>query len=231
MSATRHVVAALLGTACVIGAAFPAAAQTGLSFNGSTQYVTFGPAADLNATSFTVETWFMRTAAGVTTSTGTGGWANIVPLVTKGRAEAETPANLNMNYFLGIRSDNKLAADCEETSGPNHPIGGVTAIALNTWYHAAITYNATTGRYTLYLNGAVEKDTTMTPSRRRTPASARHWQPPSPARRQSSGSAGQLLRGRLDGPASGTWRGRNARSSAPDCGSQRDRSDRALRAQ
>ena len=36
------------------------------------------------------------------TRTGTGGIASAMPLVTKGRAEAETPANLNMDYFLGI---------------------------------------------------------------------------------------------------------------------------------
>jgi hypothetical protein len=100
----------------------------------------------------------------VTTSTsGTGGWTNIIPLLTKGRAEVETPDSLNINYFLGIRSDGRLAADFEEAAGPNHPIGGkVTTIANNVWYHAAVTYNASTGRYTLYLNGAIENDTTLT---------------------------------------------------------------------
>ena len=125
-------------------------------------YVTFGDATALHVTSFTVETWFRLDAAGTATSTGTGGWGSIVPLVTKGRGEAETPANLNMNYFLGIRSDGRLAADFEEPSGPNHPIGGVTAISTGTWYHAAVAFDAVTGRYTLYLNGLVENDTTLT---------------------------------------------------------------------
>ena len=140
----------------------PAAAQTGLQFNGSSQYVTFGSAAGLNASNFTLECWFMRTGTGVTTTTGTGGLLNSIPLVSKGRGEQETPANLNMNYFLGIRSDNVIVADFEEGSGPNHPIAGQTPIQLNTWYHAAVTYQASTGRYRLYLNGVSEKDTSLT---------------------------------------------------------------------
>ena len=63
--------------------------------------MTFGAASALGATAFTLECWFRRDGAGVTVSTGTGG-ITAVPLVTKGRGEAESPANLNMNYFLGI---------------------------------------------------------------------------------------------------------------------------------
>lgn len=142
-------------------AAAPASAQTGLRFDGTNDYVTFGNTSQLRVSDFTVEVWFRRDAAGVATSTGTGGWGAIVPLLTKGRGESES-ATLNMNWFLGIRSDGRLAADFEEATGPNHPLGGTTAIANNTWYHAAVTYDHTTGRYTLYLNGAVEKDTTLT---------------------------------------------------------------------
>ena len=62
-----------------------------LQLNGSSQYVTFGAAPALNASNFTLELWFQRTGAGVGTTTGTGGIASAIPLVTKGRAEAETP--------------------------------------------------------------------------------------------------------------------------------------------
>src|SRR5262245_38330118 len=87
-----------------------AQSQRALQLDGSTQYVTFGKAYPLQASSFTVEIRFKRTGAGVTTSTsGTGGWTNIVPLLTKGRAELDTPDSLNINYFLGIRSDGRLA--------------------------------------------------------------------------------------------------------------------------
>src|SRR5205085_2851430 len=107
--------------------------------------------------SFTVETWFKRDGAGVTTTTGTGGLAAVVPLVTKGRNEGEGNAT-DVNYFLGL-SGNALAADFEEGAGAtnpglNHPVIGVTQIQNDVWYHAAVTYNGSAVQ--LYLNGVLE---------------------------------------------------------------------------
>ena len=106
-----------------------AAGNAAVQLNGSSQYVTFGAAAghgELGASVFTLELWFKRTGAGVGTSTGTGGIASAIPLISKGRAEAETPANLNMNYFLGIdATTGTLVADFEDTvDGGNHPVAG-----------------------------------------------------------------------------------------------------------
>src|SRR4051794_19642070 len=128
-----------------------ASAPTALQLNGTTQYVTFGAAPGLGATQFTLETWFKRTGAGVGTSTG--GLTNAIPLVTKGRGEADTPANFNMNYFLGIdATTGRLQADFEDTSGgANHPLTGTTVVTSNVWHHAAATFNGTT--LTLYLDG------------------------------------------------------------------------------
>ena len=83
------------------GSASAAGTATALQFNGTSQYVTFGAAPGLGASTFTLETWFKRTGAGVGTSTGCGGIASAIPLITKGRAEAES-SNVDMNYFLGI---------------------------------------------------------------------------------------------------------------------------------
>ena len=104
---------------------------------------------------FTLETWFKREGPGVATSTGTGGLAAAIPLVTKGRGEAEG-SNVDMNYFLGIDSKTRvLAADFEDTAGGvNHPVLGTTAICDGLWYHAAATYDGTTWR--LYLNGVLD---------------------------------------------------------------------------
>src|SRR4029079_11640910 len=104
-----------------------------LQLNGSTQYVTFGTAAPLGAANFTLETWFKRTAAGVGVTTGTGGIASAIPLVTKGGAEGESPANLNMDWFLGIDASwGVLVADFEDTvNGGNHPVAGATAVTSN----------------------------------------------------------------------------------------------------
>ena len=90
--------------------------------------------------------------------TGSGG-ITAVPLITKGRAEADGSV-VDMNYFLGIRTtDNVLVADFEEGTGQtspglNHPVAGTTAIVNGVWYHAAATYDGTTWR--LYLNGNLE---------------------------------------------------------------------------
>ena len=131
-------------------------------------YVTFGPATStLGAATFTIETWFKRDAAGVATSTGSGGVVAI-PLVTKGMAEGEG-GGLDMNYFLGIRqADNLLVADFEDTAtGLNHPVAGVdlTIHAANgAWHHAAATYDGTTWR--LYLDGVLDGQLVVGNSRR-----------------------------------------------------------------
>src|ERR1041384_4145780 len=78
-----------------------AATEYALQFDGVDDRVTFGAASGLGAQVFTLETWFMRTGPGVGASTGTGGLTSAVPLVTKGRGEADGN-NLDMNYFLGI---------------------------------------------------------------------------------------------------------------------------------
>ena len=152
--------AVLACAALVCGCASLGAANTAVSFDGVNDYVTFGPAPGLGSATFTIETWFKRTGAGVATSTGTGG-ISAIPLVTKGRAEADG-SNLDMNYFLGIRAtDGVLCADFEEGAagaqpGLNHPVAGVTPIPNNVWMHAAATYDGV--KWRLYLNGALEAE-------------------------------------------------------------------------
>ena len=51
---------------------------------------------------------------------------------------------------------NKLAADFEEGTGPNHAIIGTTVIPLNTWTHVAATYEPVSAVWYLYINGVQE---------------------------------------------------------------------------
>jgi hypothetical protein len=138
----------------------PLATATGLRFGGTNAYVTFGDPADLDLAQFTAECWFRRDATGTTTTTGTGGIPDAVPLVTKGAPEVDAGDNRDMNFILGIRnSDGALCADFEEGAGGsspslNHPVAGVTSISLGAWHHAAATYDGTTWK--LYLDGNLE---------------------------------------------------------------------------
>ena len=150
---TRFCWTAVLGMVATLACVAPAVAQTGIQFDGTNDYVTFGPAiSTLGASTFTIEVWFMRTGTGATTTTGA---LTAVPLLAKGRGEADG-SNVDCNYFLGIQtSNNVLAADFEDTAtGANHPVTGSTVILNNVWYHAAATFDGTTFR--LYLNGILE---------------------------------------------------------------------------
>ena len=176
--ARRRLTPALLVMAMVVallpvGQAATAATNTALQFNGSTQHVrtaTTTSSTALQLTNFTIETWFRRTGTGAVSSSGTPpqGINTFIPLITKGRVDtdADTTGARDVNYFLGIEGNsNTLAADFEEgrtgspSPGANHPIQGTTPIALNTWYHAAATFNGST--FAIYLNGNLEASASL----------------------------------------------------------------------
>lgn len=180
----------------IISAIESVEAQTGLYFDGVNDHVTFGVAPGLNGSQFTLEIWFKREGAGLTSNTGTGG-VKAFPLITKGRNETEG-STVDANYFLGIDSaTNVLAADFEEiTPGPvpglNHPILGTTPICYHVWYHAAATYDGTTWR--LFLNGNLENTLVVN----RTPQSASIQHAALATAMNSTGVASGFFNGRLD---------------------------------
>ena len=144
--------------------AYTSVAQTGLQFNGSSQYVTFGAAtSQLGVTNFTLEAWVKKDATGgKTMSTGTNGLDGVsprplvYPVLTKGMGEGETPANINTNWFLGITSTGFIGADFEDhATGLNHPVWGNTLVPVGEWHHIAATYDGRTWR--LYLDGILDK--------------------------------------------------------------------------
>lgn len=128
------------------------ASTQSLLFDGSTNYVQLGNVSPLQLTAFTLEAWIRPAGAGKTANTGLGG-VDAFPIVTKGRGEDDSPSNLNMNYFLGLRSDYKLVADFEESAGRNRPVNGKSVIPLNTWTHVAVTYDPESAIWRMYVNG------------------------------------------------------------------------------
>lgn len=131
----------------------PAAGSSGVYFDGLLDHVALGDAEELKLGTFTLETWFRRESAGVSTTTGTGGVVAI-PLVAKGRNQSEN-STLDTNWFLGIReSDGVLCADFEGAGGANVPVNGITPVPNGVWQHAAATFDGTEWR--LYLNGNLE---------------------------------------------------------------------------
>lgn len=138
-------------------------ANTALWFDGVNDHVTMGVAPELGvggppSNGMTLECWFRRDGSGVTASSGSGGVA-VVPLVSRGRGETDG-SNLDCNYLFGITSNGLLGADFETypatglRAGDNYPITGTNApLGFGTWHHAAVTYNGTTAKWTLYLDG------------------------------------------------------------------------------
>jgi concanavalin A-like lectin/glucanase superfamily protein/cohesin domain-containing protein/slime mold repeat-containing protein len=126
-----------------------------LSFDGTNDYVAMGQAPGLGASQFTIETWMYWTGGGTTVSTGTGGIGAVIPILSKGGAEQDSPPNLNMNYLLGI-AGGRLAGDFEDAaSGLNHPVctqASEPTITVDTWHHVAATYDGAT--WALYLDGS-----------------------------------------------------------------------------
>ncbi|MCC6652382.1 MAG: T9SS type A sorting domain-containing protein [Candidatus Eisenbacteria bacterium] len=201
MNLSRLLKGAGLMAALSLCATPDALAQSAVQFDGVNDHIAFGAAAPLGASTFTLETWFKRTGAGIATSTGTGGVTSAVPLVTKGRGEADG-STLDMNYFLGVRTtDSVLVADYEEGTGQtspglNHPIIGTTSLSRNVWYHAAVTFDGTTLR--LYLNGNLES--TVAVGAARLPQSASLQHAALGTAMTSTGAAAGFFAGALDEP-------------------------------
>jgi hypothetical protein len=132
----------------------PPGTGSALEFDGNDDHVTMGVAPSLGLDQFTLETWLKRTGPGQSIGSGVGGVTGI-PLVAKGRGEADGDER-DCNYFFAIRSsDGVLSADFEDyASGANHPVAGTTAIQNDLWYHAAVTYDGMS--WALYLNGQLE---------------------------------------------------------------------------
>ncbi len=134
---------------------------------GSSNYIKLSNNASLQLKAFTLEAWIQPLGTGLTSSSGNGS-NTAVPIITKGRGEADVPSNLNVNYFLGINAQKKLTADFEQSSGTNRFIISKTSIQDGSWTHVAVSYEPVSAVWKLYINGAL--DTTKDMGSNITPA-------------------------------------------------------------
>ncbi len=134
-----------------------------LAFDGVDDNVAYGAINALQK--YTVLAWVRVAAGGFqarTSAAGGGGFANIVPILSKGTAESESEA-IDIDYFLGIAPGGQLASDYENsTDSGNAALTGATALAVGTWYMVGTTLDASAGTRALWVNGA--SDATAVPT-------------------------------------------------------------------
>jgi hypothetical protein len=131
-----------------------------IQLNGTNQYINVGNTSSLHLTSFTLEAWIKIEGSGVITSTSSnGGFTNVVPIITKGRAENDNIKASQINYFLGYQpSTNKLVADFEDNAtAANHPVSSAGTLSTCTWTHVAASFNVSSNTWKLYINGTLNK--------------------------------------------------------------------------
>lgn len=122
---------------------------------GPGSYIKVDDQSALRLTTFTLEAWVMPTGKGTTTQSGSGGVRGM-PIITKGRGEGDYPSSLNVNYFLAINNNKKLAADFEDNNGGNHPVTSNAVIQDNKWTHVAVSYEPETSVWKMYINGVLD---------------------------------------------------------------------------
>lgn len=118
------------------------------SFDGSNGYVSIGNPASLKLTSaITIEGWINPSAG--------PGQGQLAAILTKWAQDFNPDSNSD-SYGLWIVNRNgtyKLFSALHQ-SGTTEPNIEAGSIPLNSWSHVAMTFDAGTGEYDLYLNGA-----------------------------------------------------------------------------
>jgi hypothetical protein len=128
--------------------------NTAYNFPTGNEYIVANPSTSLNTANFpgvTMSTWFYMTGV------------------------ASSPFNPHIYHIADITPDDSYGIIYEKatqkirylnwngtTLSGNVDLQGTTNIALNTWYHVAVTHDHSTNAVKLYLNGVVEAQTTAT---------------------------------------------------------------------
>nr|WP_281375558.1 Ig-like domain-containing protein [Haloferula luteola] len=132
----------------------PSAGTGALFFDGVDDRVVFEEDERFGLKTWTLEAWVRWSGEGSVASSGSGG-VTAIPLVAKGRGEADG-SEVDCNYFFGIRpEDGVLVADFEDmATGGNHPVSGSTSLPPNVWVHVAATMDGE--KWRLYVDGQLD---------------------------------------------------------------------------
>ncbi|MEK7234702.1 MAG: LamG-like jellyroll fold domain-containing protein [Elusimicrobiota bacterium] len=139
----------------ISGAAWTAGkvGNSALSFNGTSNYVSIPR---MNYDEITVSAWFYRNSADTANADAIlGGWRWNSDTQLQEGIELRFPINSNILQFTAV-TWNSIETKTQKTASKD------VVISTGSWYHAAGTYNKTSGEQKLYINGVLVNTQTHT---------------------------------------------------------------------
>ena len=135
-----------------------------LRLNGSNGHIKAPNNAAFQLLDFTLETWIRIDGRGRIGGSGGGGggatgFNTLIPLITKGRSDADGTATREINYYFAYDSaTRRLVADFEDRKSTNNNHAAMSNIVLDTctWQHVAVSCKGSSGgtrQWVFYLNG------------------------------------------------------------------------------
>jgi hypothetical protein len=115
-------------------------ADTSVTFNGSSQYVSVPYDSALNPAQFTVEAWAKPT--------GGSQYRSLLSSMEDAGGGASW-----RGYWLGINPSNKWEAEVSQSGGPVTALTSPGTVSTSTWTHLCLTYDGTT--MTFYVDGVL----------------------------------------------------------------------------
>ena len=122
---------------------------TGLSFNGTDQYVTMGDGGYNVTTALTMEAWINPSS-----TTGVG------HVIGKWTPSGQTDTLRQSDSYLLAVANGKLSAFFSDNGSTENASSSTASVDLNTWTHVAVVFDNGTAK--LYINGALDSTHTVT---------------------------------------------------------------------
>lgn len=125
--------------------------EQSLVFDGVDEYLTAPDSAGLSITGdLTISVWVKP---------GAGGVGSNRDIVAKWDASSNS-----RSYLLRLNSSNTISffTSSAGTSGSTESLVGVTTVPAGNWAHVAVTFEASTSTYSIYINGVLDTSSSLT---------------------------------------------------------------------